>query len=103
MLVSFKSLPDSVSPLTSVLFLCLQVNVNVAGALAILLATAGSTARRVSVTIAAVKTWMAWSVEVSSSRCLLLPEGSLPFLVYFSFFFLIFFFKKEEKPKAVYD
>lgn len=39
---------------------------NVAGALAILLATAGSTARRVSVTIAAVKTWMAWSVEATA-------------------------------------
>lgn len=91
MLASFPSLPDSVSLLLSALCLCvLQVSVSVANALATHREAAGYMARRVSVTIAAAKTWTAWSVEVSNSHSPLLPTCSLlhlPFLSYFSFFF----------------
>ena len=69
MLVFLKSLTDSVSLLMSVFSLCvLQVSVNVASAPATRRETAGCMARRVNVTIVAVKTWTAWSVEVSNSH-----------------------------------
>ena len=63
----------------------LQVSVNVASALATRRETAGCTARRVNVTIGAVKIWMAWSVEVSDSHsslpatCVLCFSYSSPF------------------------
>ena len=90
MLASLQSFPESVSLLLSALCLCvLQGSVSVANALATLREAAKYMARHVSATIAAAKTWTAWSVEVSNSHSPLFPTCSLlhlPFLSYFSCF-----------------
>lgn len=95
------------SLLLSALCLCvLQVSVSVANALATHREAAGYMARRVSVTIAAAKTWTAWSVEVSNSQSPLLPTCSLLHLAFLILLLLLFLKKfcyKEDKQKAIHN